>query len=132
LTPLFRLIGLAVVLLGSALDVSASENPTIEVIPIQVEILSRGRGVPEDTMRAYQDIKIAVELEDKSGTGIKEQVLGLEGERRMCIIIKNAALADSLFGKISVLARDVELMRVSRERCNSAPQGSFEEEDHEP
>ena len=119
-------------LLGSALDVSASENPTIEVIPIQVEILSRGRGVPEDTMRAYQDIKIAVEQEDKSGTGIKEQVLGLEGERRMYIIIKNAALADSLFGKISVLARDVELMRVSRERCNSAPQGSFEEEDHEP
>ena len=132
MTPLLKTIGLAVVLLGSGPDVSASENPTVEVIPIQVEVLSRGRGVPEDTMRVYQDIKIAVEEEDKSATGIKEQVLGLEGERRMCILIKNAALADSLFGKISVLARDVELMRVSRERCNSAQQGSFEEEDHDP
>lgn len=129
---LFRLIGYSVVLLGSGLDVSACENPTIEVIPIQVEILSRGRGVPADTMRAYQDIKSAVEQEDKSGTGIKEQVLGLEGERRMCIVIENAALADSLFGKINILARDVELMRVSRAHCNSAPKVSFEEEDHEP
>lgn len=105
----------------------ASEGPNNEnvpsgVLPIQVDILSRGRGVPEEAIRAYQEIQSLAEQQSNLGTSlvIQQTTLGIEGERRMCIVIDDEAQASVLFEDISVLAMDIELMRVSRELCYTA------------
>lgn len=109
---------------GSVYEPSASEKEASVETTIQVDILSMGRGVPADTMRAYQDIKGVVERENKSGADvhITEKVLGLEGERRMCIVANDTAQAETLYEEIGLLVGDIELIRVSRELCNKASQ----------
>ena len=56
---------------GSDRGVSAADEPVTEVATIQVEILSRGRGVPEPALRAYQDIRALAEQGIESGTEIR-------------------------------------------------------------
>jgi hypothetical protein len=109
---------------GSVFEHSASEKAASMETTIQIEILSVGRGVPDDTMRVYQDIKGVVKREIESGADvhITETVLGLEGERRMCIVANDAAQAKALYEEISLLVGEIELIRVSRELCNKATQ----------
>ena len=109
---------------GSVYELSASEPVAGDGTTIQVDILSMGRGVPADTMRAYQDIKGVVERENKSGANvhITEKVLGLEGERRMCIVTNDTAQAEALYEEIGLLVGNIELIGVSRELCNKASQ----------
>ena len=91
---------------------------------IQIQILSIGRGVPDETRQVYKDITKLTEQLRTSGIEIQtaEQVLGFEGERQLCIHIDEPAQAEELFDEISALAQDIELMRVSREQCDVAPE----------
>lgn len=104
---------------GSADAAPGNENPPDGSFNIQVEVLSMGRGVPDASMRAYREIKTLVMRYKESGTHavITEQVLGLEGERRMCVVLTDTTQTDALYGEISELAQEKKLMRVSREPC---------------
>jgi hypothetical protein len=104
---------------GSVEDSPDSGKSGVGALNIHVQVLSTGRGVPDATMRTYREIKALVMRYNDSGTDavITEQVLGLEGERRMCVVLTNAKQADALYGEISELAHEMKLMRVSSESC---------------
>ncbi len=111
-----------------------NKSTALEANSIQIQILSIGRGVPEDTQQAYREIKELTEQSGNSGFAIRvtERVLGFEGERQLCIEVNDSALAEELFGEISAMAQNMELMRVSREQCGIAPEQQSEEKYHEP
>jgi len=122
------LIGAGVLLLNACVaaetegpvgDLPDSGKSGVGALNIQVQVLSTGRGVPDATMRTYREIKALVMRYKDSGTDavITEQVLGLEGERRMCVVLTNAKQADALYGEISELAYEIKLMRISGEPC---------------
>ena len=104
---------------GSVDAASGNENPADGSFSIQIEVLSMGRGVPHASMRAYQEIKTLVMRYKESGTHvvITELLLGLEGERRMCVVLTDTTQTDALYGEISELAHEMKLMRVSKEPC---------------
>ena len=104
---------------GSVEDSPDFRKSGVGALNIQVQVLSTGRGVPDATMRTYREIKALVMRYKDSGTDavITEQVLGLEGERRMCVVLTNAKQTEALYGEVSELAHEMKLMRVSSESC---------------
>lgn len=108
-----------------------SENPNKAYV--QVEVLSQGRGVPAPAWSAYQDIRTLVEQHREQGAEISvyEEVIGLEGERRMCIEIKSTGVARSIRDEVNAKARNVDLIRVSFAPCADDSDQTEEEQKHE-
>ena len=92
-------------------------------MPIRVEVLSLGRGVSQDALRAYEDIKAFARQtsEASDGIDISELLLGLEGERRLCISTSDRSSADALAKEIAARAEGIELLSVTRSECDAGP-----------
>ena len=92
----------------------SAANPSLEVLA-----LSRGRGVPDETFETLQSILALAEAALESGLAISlnRQVIGLEGETRLCIVMRDDAALDELGGRIRALAENVELLQVNEKRC---------------
>jgi hypothetical protein len=88
-------------------------------------MLSRGKGVPEATRSAYQDIRALLERQRDAGTVTRlyTQRIGLEGELRLCVEFKDPDLAREALTEIHKRSDGVELLNVSAVPCPSPKEG---------
>ncbi len=88
---------------------------------IEVVILSRGRGVPEKTLETYRRIRALASEEARRDPAItqREQIVGLEGERRLCISAPDPVTGSELYARIQALSADLDLMRISADGCRA-------------
>lgn len=100
---------------------SGAEEADAPNFGIAVLTLSRGRGVPAHTREAYAQIRALVEEEMRSGMAItaSEQIIGLEGERRYCILLPDSAAREKLYRRLQALAANVELLRITVDGCKT-------------
>lgn len=98
-------------------DKSASQAATAE---FALYALSRGKGVPEPTRDALHKARTFLEAARQRGEvlALKETRIGLEGETRLCVEARNAALARDLQRKVRALAGNVELFNIVEEPCS--------------
>ena len=84
-----------------------------------VYILSRGKGVPEEARTAFN--QVYQELVELKGHGklsyLKKEMIGLEGERRICAEFRDSENARAMFTKIKKLAVEIDLFDVVPESC---------------
>jgi len=108
----------------SSLGVNASSeeelNPSSNLPSIEILILSRGRGVPETTFIAFQEIVAVANEALKSGTvvSVRQESIGLEGETRLCIVFQNTQTSAALANQIRELAAHIDLLQVNDNRCS--------------
>jgi len=88
-------------------------------------MLSRGKGVPEATRSAYQDIRALLERQRDAGTviGLYTQRIGLEGEVRLCVEFSDPDLAREALTEIRKRSYGVELLNVAAVPCPSPKEG---------
>lgn len=103
---------------GCAMDMN-NPNHIAASLGIEVLVLSRGRGVPEEAAAAFGRIKSMLERERNRGrvVAINEQVIGLEGERRLCASFVEQSRADKVFEELRSMGDAIDLLRVSRATC---------------
>lgn len=90
---------------------------------VEVVILSRGRGVPARAKAVYKQIRELVRAEtqhDPAATQ-REEVIGLEGERRLCIWLANPARGARLCEQIRTLGITTDLVTVKVNGCRENP-----------
>ncbi|WP_242102350.1 MULTISPECIES: hypothetical protein [unclassified Lysobacter] len=84
-------------------------------------MLSRGKGVPEATRAAYNDIRALLDKQRSAYaiTDLRAQRIGLEGETRLCAEFRSAKDAQAALSEIRQRAAGVELLDVSDAPCPS-------------
>lgn len=91
-----------------------------------VYMLSRGRGVPDATRRAYEEAKAVLEAARDEGRTrtLTVEVVGLEGERRLCVEFLDPVRAQVALARIEAIAAGVELLNVIVEPCATGSGGN--------
>lgn len=104
---------------------NAPANPSLEVLA-----LSRGRGVPDKTFETFQSITALAEAAVDSGQviSLSRQVIGLEGETRLCIVLRDDEALNELGDRIRALAKNVELLQVNENNCPQNQAGQTNKE----
>jgi hypothetical protein len=84
-----------------------------------VYALSKGKGVPEKTRQALQQIRALLEDAQRQGNVVqlKQTRIGLEGETRLCAEFSSATVAQELFEQSRKLSAGIELLNVVMEPC---------------
>ena len=90
-----------------------------------IYMLSRGRGVPDATRRAYQQAKVLLDAARDEGRTrtLTVEVIGLEGERRLCVEFLDPVRAQVELARIEAIAAGVELLNVIEEPCATGSGG---------
>jgi hypothetical protein len=85
-----------------------------------VYALSRGRGVPEATSRAWRAVWTLLEDAQREGKVAKLQQtrIGLEGEVRLCAEFSDAVRAREMLERVRELAKGVDLLNIVEEPCS--------------
>jgi hypothetical protein len=85
-----------------------------------VYALSRGRGVPEPTRKAWQAAWTLLEDARRRGDVVRLQRtrLGLEGEVRLCAEFAGLAREREMLERVRALAQGVELLNIVEEPCS--------------
>jgi len=85
-----------------------------------VYALSRGRGVPEATLRAWQAIRTLLEDARREGAlaQLQQTRLGLEGEVRLCAEFHDPQRGQQLLRRARDIGAGVELLNVVEEPCS--------------
>lgn len=101
-------------------------NLPAEQRSIEILALSRGRGVPENSFIAFQEIKAVANtaLESGAAVSVRQETIGLEGETRLCIVFRDNQALATIGNHIRKLATNIELLQVNDNRCS----GSWEEQ----
>jgi hypothetical protein len=89
-------------------------QPTVVVLA-----LSRGRGVPQDARGALAAIEDVANVARGKGdiVSVTREVIGLEGETRLCIVFRDESALVAVRKEIRDLASGVDLLTVSEENC---------------
>ena len=84
-----------------------------------VYALSRGRGVPEATLRAWQAIRTLLEDARREGAiaQLQQTRIGLEGETRLCAEFRDADRGRQLLRRAREIGSGVELLNIVEEPC---------------
>jgi hypothetical protein len=87
---------------------------------LQVAALSRGSGVPDATRRAFDSIAARLEAAraDGSVVSVERSVIGLEGETRLCVELRDEAARSALEPDIRRLSAGVELLEIKWSACS--------------
>jgi hypothetical protein len=82
--------------------------------------LSRGRGVPEATRKAWQAAWIELEAAQRDGkvTRLEQNRIGLEGEVRLCAVFDDPKVARSMLNRVRSIVTGVELLNLVEEPCS--------------
>lgn len=108
-------------MLGSAGCMSsapAAEPDAAQQRSLAVYALSRGKGVPEATRRAFGEIKAKLKTLHDSATVVelKEQRIGIEGETRLCAVFVDPGAAREEYQRLAQY-QTVDLLSIALERC---------------
>lgn len=118
------LFGIGLYAAVSSLGVNASSeeelNPSSDQPSIEILALSRGRGVPETTFIAFQEIMAVANtaLESGSAVSVRQETIGLEGETRLCIVFRDNQAFAAIGNQIRKLATNIDLLQVNDNRCS--------------
>jgi hypothetical protein len=84
-----------------------------------VYVLSQGKGVPEETRAARDQVRAYLrQLQDeKRVISFKEVPIGLEGERRVCATFASSGDAARALEHMRAIGAGVKLFNVVREPC---------------
>lgn len=108
----------------SSADVFASPekklNPYSNQPSIEILALSRGRGVPETTFIAFQEIITLANtaLESGSAVSVTQETIGLEGESRLCILFRDEQALTKIGNEIRTLATNIDLLQINDNHCS--------------
>lgn len=82
--------------------------------------LSRGRGVPEATRKAWQAAWVELEAAQRDGkvTRLEQRRIGLEGEVRLCAVFDDPKVARSMLDRVRSIVTGVELLNLVEEPCS--------------
>ncbi len=82
--------------------------------------LSRGKGVPAATRGALEEATAVLEDARQRGDvlAITGTRIGLEGETRLCVQARDAAVARDLQRKVRAITDNVELLNIVDEPCS--------------
>jgi hypothetical protein len=85
-----------------------------------VYALSRGRGVPESTRRAWQTVWTMLEDARREGkvARLQQTRIGLEGEVRLCAEFSDPERARELLARAREVGKGVELLNIVEEPCS--------------
>lgn len=112
----------------TARGVEAADAPPAAGAPVQTEVtvLSRGRGVPEATWAAYQQIMARVDAAQARGDVVDatQTLIGLEGERRLCLTFRDPAAQQRFGATLQPMAAEFDLLRVTDSGCSPEPQAT--------
>lgn len=101
----------------------ASPPETATTAGFAVYTLSRGRGVPEPARSALRDVRAYLESERQRGIALQfeVEVIGIEGERRLCASFDDRDQADVALARTRVIAQGVDLVNVDPKPCVPEP-----------
>ena len=97
---------------------------------VTVEALSKGQGVPPETKAALQKARdVFRQFADEGRAEVMpDQIIGLEGERRLCASFKDRDTTREALDRLHAIARGVPLLNVKEEPCpKPQPQQQREE-----
>jgi hypothetical protein len=99
----------------------ATQTGDAQPSTLTITMLSRGKGVPDDTRAAYKDIRALLEQQRSAYavTDLRTQRIGLEGETRLCAEFRSAQDAQAALVEIRKRAAGVDLLDVSEAPCPS-------------
>jgi hypothetical protein len=99
----------------------AAQTGDTATATLTVTMLSRGKGVPEATRAAYNDIRALLEKQRSAYavTDLRTQRIGLEGETRLCAEFRSTTDAQAALSDIRQRAEGVELLDISDAPCPS-------------
>lgn len=91
---------------------------------LTVTMLSRGKGVPDETRAAYQDARALLERQRDAGivTAMRAQRIGLEGETRLCAEFRSEEDARAALAEIRTRSGGIDLLDARLAPCPS-PKG---------
>jgi hypothetical protein len=92
-----------------------SNQPSMEILA-----LSRGRGVPETTFIAFQEIITVANtaLESGSVISVTQKTIGLEGESKLCVLFRDEQALTQIGDEIRSLATNIDLLQINDNRCS--------------
>jgi hypothetical protein len=85
-----------------------------------VYALSRGRGVPAATSRAWQAVWSMLEDARREGkvAQLQQSRIGLEGEVRLCAEFSDASRAREFLARVREIGKGVDLLNIVEEPCS--------------
>lgn len=91
---------------------------------VSITVLSRGSGVPAAAVNVLSQVREMLTGYQNAGSALQmsETRIGLEGERRLCAVFADPALADAAWQRIRQIAAGVDLVDISQRPC--PPNGS--------
>jgi len=98
----------------------AAPAPAPAVYSFAVDTLSRGTGVPEEAKDAARRVVAMAEEDRARGVKVtigKPEVIGLEGERRVCIAYDDAEEGSRAYERAREIVRGVDLINLTVEPC---------------
>ncbi len=123
------LLGLLVI---STLACAVEESPPVEESPsdeagnleqmgFAVSALSRGKGVPPEAMNSLREIQELLAKDSAAGKLLQLETirLGIEGERRVCVVYKDKSVGAAAKKKIERIVQGVDLMQFEQSGCTT-------------
>jgi hypothetical protein len=117
------LLGAYAITAGHAIPVGADSQEQSDRAPttsFALYTLSRGRGVPEPTRKAWHAAWAVLEDARRDGKVVRleQERIGLEGEMRLCVVFDNAKAAREMLGRVRSIVIGVELLNLMEEPCS--------------
>lgn len=114
------LIGVSAPMAALKADVPQCDCPSGDAYRFAIYLLSKGAGVPQQSYEAYQqayaDLR-ELRLEGEI-TSLREIRIGLEGERKLCVVTARPASAGSICARLCCHIKDRPLINIRTEMCN--------------
>jgi hypothetical protein len=87
---------------------------------LQISALSRGSGVPDAARQAFDSIAELLESARTDGAvvSVERSVIGLEGEVRLCVVLRDESARASLEPEIERLGAGVDLLEIRWSACS--------------
>lgn len=100
---------------------TGSKAPGDAPASITVEMLSRGKGVPDETRAVFKQIHALLEQHQARDnvTTMQTKRMGLEGETRLCAQFRDRDEAEAALAEIRKYATGVDLLNISTDPCPS-------------
>ncbi len=98
-------------------------SPDARAYTFVVEVLSRGKGVPEQALEALDQLQIQIEADKARGVAarISRTRIGLEGETRACVEYRDPVAGKAAYARAKALFQKLELVNLRIERCKTDP-----------
>lgn len=118
----FRVVASALLVLAVAAPAHSQtqDERADQSLSFAVYALSKGAGVPKEARLGLHWSEATLRKAKASGISLRmeKQVLGIEGEQRLCVTVANSAIGRELLARIRSHTRGVPLFRVELESCH--------------